>query len=59
MAAQVERALGVLAGLGAHIEEIDLDLPDPIEIMQPLWSVALALAVEPMKIGRASCRERV
>lgn len=48
VAAQVERALGVLAGLGAHIEEIDLDLPDPIEIMLPLWSVALALAVEPM-----------
>ncbi len=48
VAALVERALGVLAGLGANIEEIDLDLPDPIEIMQPLWSVALALAVEPM-----------
>lgn len=48
VAALVERALGVLTGLGAHIEEIDLDLPDPIEIMQPLWSVALALAVEPM-----------
>ncbi len=48
VAALVERALGVLAGLGANIEEIDLDLPDPIEIMQPLWSVALALAIAPM-----------
>lgn len=34
--------------LGAAVEEVDLGLQDPIDIMQPLWSVALAMAVEPM-----------
>jgi len=48
VAAQVERALGLLEDLGARVEEIALDLTDPIEMMQPLWSVALALAIEPM-----------
>jgi aspartyl-tRNA(Asn)/glutamyl-tRNA(Gln) amidotransferase subunit A len=48
IAACVDRAVAELAGLGAHVEEIDLDLSDPISIMQPLWSVALAMAVQPL-----------
>ena len=31
-----------------QVEEIDLNLEDPIAIMQPLWAVALALAIAPM-----------
>ncbi len=42
--------------LGANVEEIDLKLDDPINIMQPLWAVALALAVAPMSAAqRALC----
>ena len=44
----VEKALKVFTALGAEVEEIDLRLQDPIEMMQPLWSVALALAIAPM-----------
>lgn len=44
----VEGALAVLTRQGAHVEETDLSLTDPIAIMQPLWSVALAMAVQPM-----------
>ena len=48
----VDKAVGELVSLGAHVEEIDPDLDDPIEIMQPLWSVALALGVAPMTSDR-------
>ncbi len=48
VAALVERAVGVLADQGAIVEEVDLTLEDPISIMQPLWAVALAIALEPM-----------
>ncbi|HZP92822.1 MAG TPA: amidase family protein, partial [Burkholderiales bacterium] len=48
VASAVEHALGVFEELGAVVERIDLDLADPIEIMQPLWAVALAMAVEPL-----------
>jgi aspartyl-tRNA(Asn)/glutamyl-tRNA(Gln) amidotransferase subunit A len=48
----VDKAVEELVSLGAHVEEIDPDLDDPIEIMQPLWSVALALGVAPMTIDR-------
>jgi aspartyl-tRNA(Asn)/glutamyl-tRNA(Gln) amidotransferase subunit A len=48
VAALVERAVGVLADQGANVEEVDLTLEDPISIMQPLWAVALAIALEPM-----------
>ncbi|HVY04763.1 MAG TPA: amidase, partial [Burkholderiales bacterium] len=48
VAALVEKALEKFADLGASIEIVDLKLPDPIDIMQPLWAVALALAVAPM-----------
>ena len=44
----VDDAVKDLAALGAEVEEIDLQLDDPIEIMQPLWAVALALGVAPM-----------
>jgi aspartyl-tRNA(Asn)/glutamyl-tRNA(Gln) amidotransferase subunit A len=44
----VGAAVLVLARLGAQVEEIDLALDDPITIMQPLWSVALAVGVAPM-----------
>ena len=44
----VDKAVGALARQGAQIEDTDLALEDPIDIMQPLWSVALAMAVQPM-----------
>jgi aspartyl-tRNA(Asn)/glutamyl-tRNA(Gln) amidotransferase subunit A len=44
----VDKAVGELACLGAQVEEIELTLDDPIAIMQPLWSVALALGVTSM-----------
>lgn len=44
----VDRAVNRLQSLGAHVEEIDLALDDPIDIMRPLWSVALAMAIAPM-----------
>jgi len=44
------------AELGAKVEQIELNLEDPIAIMQPLWAVALALAVAPMTPAqRALC----
>jgi aspartyl-tRNA(Asn)/glutamyl-tRNA(Gln) amidotransferase subunit A len=48
VAALVEKALTVFADLGAQIEEVSLHLQDPIEMMQPLWSIALALAIAPI-----------
>jgi aspartyl-tRNA(Asn)/glutamyl-tRNA(Gln) amidotransferase subunit A len=44
----VDKAVGALAGLSAQVEEIEFTLDDPISIMQPLWSVALALGVASM-----------
>ena len=44
----VRKAVQEFAALGARVEEIDLALEDPIAIMQPLWAVALAMAVAPM-----------
>jgi aspartyl-tRNA(Asn)/glutamyl-tRNA(Gln) amidotransferase subunit A len=48
VASRVDAAVKDLGSVGAHVEEIDLELSDPIETMQPLWSVALAMAVQPM-----------
>jgi aspartyl-tRNA(Asn)/glutamyl-tRNA(Gln) amidotransferase subunit A len=48
VAALVDAGVKELRGLGAEVEEIDLALSDPIETMQPMWSVALAMAVQPM-----------
>jgi aspartyl-tRNA(Asn)/glutamyl-tRNA(Gln) amidotransferase subunit A len=44
----VEKSVHRFADLGARVERIDLKLDDPIAIMQPLWAVALALAIAPM-----------
>jgi len=44
----VDQGVRHLEALGARVEELDLVLEDPISIMQPLWSVAVALAIEPM-----------
>jgi aspartyl-tRNA(Asn)/glutamyl-tRNA(Gln) amidotransferase subunit A len=52
----VEKAVQSFAELGARVEQIDLQLEDPIAIMQPLWAVALALAIAPMTAEqRALC----
>jgi aspartyl-tRNA(Asn)/glutamyl-tRNA(Gln) amidotransferase subunit A len=48
VAEQVDAAVARFTDLGASVEEIDLALDDPIEIMQPLWAVALAIAIDPM-----------
>jgi aspartyl-tRNA(Asn)/glutamyl-tRNA(Gln) amidotransferase subunit A len=44
----VDKAVEGLACRGAHVEEVDPGLDDPIEIMRPLWSVGLALGVASM-----------
>lgn len=44
----VDRAARELERLGAHVEEINFAMSDPIDIMAPLWSVALAMGVQPM-----------
>jgi aspartyl-tRNA(Asn)/glutamyl-tRNA(Gln) amidotransferase subunit A len=44
----VDKAVKDLVDLGAHVDEVELALDDPIEIMEPLWSVALAVGVAPM-----------
>jgi len=52
----VEKAVQSFAELGARVEQIDLALEDPIAIMQPLWAVALAMAVAPLTAAqRALC----
>jgi aspartyl-tRNA(Asn)/glutamyl-tRNA(Gln) amidotransferase subunit A len=43
-----DRVAHGFAELGAHVETVDLALTDPIDIMQPLWAVALAMAVRPL-----------
>jgi aspartyl-tRNA(Asn)/glutamyl-tRNA(Gln) amidotransferase subunit A len=48
VAARVDEAVLALQRMGARVEDIDLALPDPIDIMQPLWAVALAMAVQPL-----------
>src|SRR6185436_8352405 len=48
VATLVEKAVHAFESLGARVEELDLELEDPIAIMQPLWAVALALAIAPM-----------
>jgi aspartyl-tRNA(Asn)/glutamyl-tRNA(Gln) amidotransferase subunit A len=48
VAARVDEAVLALQRMGARVEDIDFALPDPIDIMQPLWAVALAMAVQPL-----------
>jgi aspartyl-tRNA(Asn)/glutamyl-tRNA(Gln) amidotransferase subunit A len=56
VAALVDKAVQRFETLGARVEELDLALEDPISIMQPLWAVALALAIAPMSAAqRALC----
>ncbi|HTS52718.1 MAG TPA: amidase [Burkholderiales bacterium] len=56
VATLVDKSVQGLAELGARVEQVDLALDDPISIMQPLWAVALALAVAPMTAAqRALC----
>jgi aspartyl-tRNA(Asn)/glutamyl-tRNA(Gln) amidotransferase subunit A len=56
VAALVDSAVRRFEALGASVEELDLPLEDPIAIMQPLWAVALALAIAPMSAAqRALC----
>ncbi len=56
VASLVKQAVNEFRQLGAHVEEIDLKLDDPISMMQPMWAVALALAVAPMSpVQRALC----
>ncbi len=57
VAALVDHGVAKLEQLGAHVEEIDLVLEDPIAIMQPLWAVALAMAVEPMTAQQRALAE--
>jgi aspartyl-tRNA(Asn)/glutamyl-tRNA(Gln) amidotransferase subunit A len=44
----VDRAVRGFETCGARVEEIDLAMSDPIEVMGPLWSVALAMGVQTM-----------
>lgn len=48
VAERVDAAVAQFAALGASVEEIDLALDDPVTLMQSLWAVALAIAIEPM-----------
>ena len=48
VATLVDQGARRFEALGAIVEEIDLELEDPISIMQPLWSVALAIGVAAM-----------
>ena len=57
VAKAIEKQLDVFRELGAQVEIIDLKLSDPISIMQPLWAVALALAIEPMSSEKRSLVE--
>jgi len=52
VAALVEKGVHVFEALGARVKELDLALEDPIAIMQPLWAVALALAIAPMNAAQ-------
>ena len=48
VAALVEEAVNVFRDLGAEVEQVDPGFDDPLETMVTLWSVALALAVDPL-----------
>jgi aspartyl-tRNA(Asn)/glutamyl-tRNA(Gln) amidotransferase subunit A len=52
VATLVDKGARAFESLGASVEEIDLELDDPISIMQPLWAVALALGVAPMTMAQ-------
>ena len=54
VAEKVEQGARLFESLGARVDEVDLGLDDPIAIMQPLWAVALALAIAPMSADQRS-----
>jgi aspartyl-tRNA(Asn)/glutamyl-tRNA(Gln) amidotransferase subunit A len=54
VATLVEAGVRRFEALGARVEALDLLLQDPIEIMRPLWALALALAIEPMTPAQRS-----
>ena len=54
VAQRVKHGARLFESLGARVEEVDLKLDDPIDIMQPLWAVALALAIAPMSAHQRS-----
>jgi aspartyl-tRNA(Asn)/glutamyl-tRNA(Gln) amidotransferase subunit A len=58
VAALVDKAATTLRELGAQVEEIDLALRDPIEVMQPLWAVALAMAVQSLTAEQRSLMDQ-
>ncbi|MFF3684898.1 amidase [Streptomyces sp. NPDC002187] len=49
VAAAVRRAVTALAGLGAHIEESDPDLADPVEAFHTLWFSGAARLVQHLR----------
>jgi aspartyl-tRNA(Asn)/glutamyl-tRNA(Gln) amidotransferase subunit A len=46
VATQVRAAVGVLAGLGAHVEEVDPGFDDPVEAFHTLWFSGAAKSVQ-------------
>jgi aspartyl-tRNA(Asn)/glutamyl-tRNA(Gln) amidotransferase subunit A len=58
VAAAVDDGVRVLEELGAVVEALDPGFPDPIDVMQPMWSVALALAMEQLPADRRHLVER-
>lgn len=55
--AAFEQAAARLEALGAQVEDARLDLDDPIDIMAPLWEVAVALAVQGLPADRHALLE--
>ena len=58
VATLIEQAVERFIDLGARVQSVDLALPDPIDIMQPLWSVALAMATEGLSGEQRTMVER-
>jgi aspartyl-tRNA(Asn)/glutamyl-tRNA(Gln) amidotransferase subunit A len=58
VAALVEQAVERFIDVGARVQTVDLALPDPIDIMQALWSVALAMATEGLSGEQRTMVER-
>jgi aspartyl-tRNA(Asn)/glutamyl-tRNA(Gln) amidotransferase subunit A len=52
VAALVDDAAAWFDRAGAVVEEADPGFADPIDIMVTLWSVALALAIEPLTVNQ-------
>jgi len=44
----VDDAVKLFADMGAEVEQVDPGFSDPLDVMVTLWSVALALAVDPL-----------